>query len=171
LTLFVGFDIQKGKDMMLIDGVKYTTEDVNMMSDYLKACEGFWDAGNWPSSDVVYWIGRRFPGGPQRFLAMGKVDTSKPFVGWICYTSQNAFSGSWELTFNTSVKEAVAAYRDYCEGVGTDDCTMTLYYTHKAHEGRMVADALQFESFGCPFDYPDRIIERGPRGGVRIENT
>lgn len=157
--------------MMLIDGVKYTTEDVNMMSDYLKACEGFWDAGSWPSSDVVYWVGRRFPGGPQSFLAMGKVDTSKPFVGWICYTSQSAYSGSESLTFHTSLTEAVEEYKDYCKGVGTNDCTMTLYYTHKAHEGRMVASALEFEGVGVPFDYPDRMIERGPRGGVKIVST
>lgn len=170
--------IQKGKDMMLIDGVTYDTEQINMMSDYLVSCEGFWDAGNWPSSDVVYWVGRRFPGGAESFLSMGKVDTSKPFVGWICYTSQNAFGGSWELTFNRSLKEAVEAYKGYCEGVGTDDCTMTLYAVPRkrvrsdlASAEEMIATAKEFAGVGCPFDYPDRIIERGPRGGVRIENT
>lgn len=157
--------------MIRIQGVEYSYDDIKSMTEYLVCNEGFYRAPTFPSSDVVYWVEKLFPGGAQSFLAMGKVDTSKPFVGWICYTSQNAYSGSGCLTFHTSLKQAVEEYKSYCEGVGTNDCTMTLYYTHKAHEGRMVASALEFEGVGVPFDYPDRMIERGPRGGVKVVKT
>lgn len=157
--------------MIRIQGVDYSYEDIKAMSEYLQSNEGFYRAFTFPSSDVVYWVEKLFPGGTESFLNMGMVDTSKPFVGWICYTSQNAFGGSEMLTFHTSLKEAVSEYKNYCEGVGTNSCTMTLYYTHKAHEGRMVDSALEFEGVGCPFDYPDRMIERGPRGGVKVVNT
>lgn len=157
--------------MIRIQGVEYSYDDIKSMSEYLVNNEGFYRAQTFPSGDVVYWVDRRFPGGSESFLSMGRVDTSKPFVGWICYTSQNAFGGSECLTFQTSLKEAVNEYKAYCEAVGTNDCTMTLYYTHKADDGRMVASALEFEGVGCPFDYFDRRIERGPRGGVKVVST
>jgi len=157
--------------MIRIQGVDYTYDDIKAMSEYLRTNEDFYRACTFPSTDVVYWVEKLFPGGTESFLAMGKVDTSAPFVGWVCYTSQNVYSGSECLTFHTSLKEAVEEYKDYCKGAGTNDCTMRLYYTHEAHEGRMVKAALEFEGIGCPFDYPDRMIERGPRGGVKVVNT
>jgi hypothetical protein len=93
-------------------------------------------------------------------------------VRWIGYTSQNIPGNqSFDLGFYMSLSEAKDAYANFCEAVYSDDCTMTLYYTHKAHEGRMVEMAKEFAGYGCPFDYPDRVIERGPRGGVKISTT
>lgn len=170
--LSVGLSFQKGKDMIRIQGVDYSYSDINAMSEYLVANEGFYSAPTFPSADVVYWVEKLFPGGTESFLAMGKVDTSKLFVGWISYTSQNTPGNqSFELEYHNSLQVAKEFYTDFCETVGTDDCTMTLYYTHKGHEGLMVKAAEEFRGVGCPFDHPDRVIMRGPRGGVRIENT
>lgn len=31
--------------------------------------------------------------------------------------------------------------------------------------------AREFERIGCPFDYPDYVLERGPRGGIRWQHA
>lgn len=91
---------------------------------------------------------------------------------WISYASQSTPGNqSFQLGFHSSLAEAKGSYEGYCDAVGTNDCHMTLYYTHKAHEGRMIETAKEFEGIGCPFDYPDKIIERGPRGGIKVSNT
>ncbi len=87
---------------------------------------------------------------------------------WIMYTMQhmpgNVFS---DLKRVDSLSEAVAEYDYFCKAVGTDDCSSTLYaYSEEAWES-----AEEFRNSGCPFDYPDRIIERGPNGGIRVNNT
>lgn len=89
---------------------------------------------------------------------------------WIGYTQQHIPGNqSFTLGFYSSLNEAKDAYVAFCEGVGSDNCSMTLYYTGK--DDSMFTLAKEYEPFGCPFDYPDRLIERGPRGGVRISNT
>lgn len=45
-----------------------------------------------------------------------------------------------------------------------DSCTATLYrYSEEEWE-----DAEEFATSGYPFDYPSKVIERGPRGGIKI---
>jgi hypothetical protein len=93
-------------------------------------------------------------------------------IRWISYTSQNIPGNqSFQLGFHSSLFEAKLEYQSYCRGVGTDECTMTLYSTKGDSEGCMIQAARDFADVGCPFDYPDRIIERGPMGGVRINQT
>lgn len=84
---------------------------------------------------------------------------------WIMYVSQN-FPGnmSFDLDRVSSIAQAKDAFREFCQAVFTDDCTATLYpYDDEAWEA-----ADRFRDSGCPFDYPSLIIERGPRGGVRV---
>lgn len=98
-------------------------------------------------------------------------------IRWISYTSQNIPGNqSFTLGFCTSLSEAVEAYREFCESVGTDDCTMTLYGVPLPSESyaehfEMIESAKQYADIGCPFDCADRRIERGPRGGVKIVNN
>lgn len=89
---------------------------------------------------------------------------------WIGYLKQNIpGSLSFEMVFYDSLDLAKAAFAAYCRDVGYDDCSMTLYFA--GNDQAMYDSAKEFENIGCPFDYPDRIIEHGPNGGVRILNT
>jgi len=96
-------------------------------------------------------------------------------IRWISYTSQNIPGNqSFSLHFHNNLTDALDVYKTYCREVGYDDCSMTLYATpywdaDKLEE--MIESAKKFMDVGCPFDYPDRIIERGPLGGVKISNT
>lgn len=91
---------------------------------------------------------------------------------WISYTSQNIPGNqSFELGFHSSLREAETAFREYRDAVGTSECAMTLYSTIGDTEGEMVKAAQEFKDVGCPFDYPDKLIESGPLGGVKISNT
>lgn len=91
---------------------------------------------------------------------------------WISYTSQNISGNqSFELGFHTTLREAENAFREYRDGVGTDECSMTLYSTIGDKDGEMVKAAKEFKNIGCPFDYPDRLIESGPEGGVKHSTT
>lgn len=89
-----------------------------------------------------------------------------PRYRWIMYTSQNSFSDSFDLTRHASLKDARGHYEDYCKAVGANDCHATLY----GHDEESWAEALDFKDVGCPFDYPAKVIERGPNGGVRVED-
>lgn len=48
-----------------------------------------------------------------------------------------------------------------------DGCTASLY----AYSEEDWAEAEEFATIGCPFDYPWKVIERGPRGGMRVVNA
>ncbi|MEV7814242.1 hypothetical protein AB0P05_26480 [Streptomyces flaveolus] len=87
---------------------------------------------------------------------------------WIMYVSQNIPGNtSFDLMRAASLEDAREQYRAYCEAVFSDDCSMTLY----AYSDERWAEAEDFRDTGCPFDYPDRIIERGPNGGIVLQNT
>jgi hypothetical protein len=47
---------------------------------------------------------------------------------------------------------------------GEYGCTGSLYgYTEEDW-----AEAQEFKTSGCPFDYPAKLVKNGPRGGVRV---
>lgn len=46
-------------------------------------------------------------------------------------------------------------------------CSASLY----AYSDQDWADAEEYATVGCPFDYPDKVIERGPKGGMTIVNA
>ncbi|MGA4923251.1 hypothetical protein, partial [Bacillus subtilis] len=88
-------------------------------------------------------------------------------IRWISYTQQNLPGNqSFQLGFHSSLDEAKLEYASFCKGVYSDECSMTLYWCGRPGlRENMIAQAKDFEEVGCPFDYPDRVIERGPRGG------
>jgi hypothetical protein len=87
---------------------------------------------------------------------------------WIMYLSQNIPGNmSFGLSRADSLASAREAFETFCEEVYSDDCSATLY----AYSDEAWSSAEDFRDVGCPFDYPDKAIERGPRGGVRITNA
>lgn len=87
---------------------------------------------------------------------------------YIVYLMQN-FPGqqSFDLFPARSIKHAKELYVDFCESVGNDDSSAFLYpWTPENWR-----DAVEFGEDGCPFDYPSLLIERGPRGGVAVNET
>ena len=85
---------------------------------------------------------------------------------WISYTSANIPGEmSFKLDRHESLSAAREAYLKFCRNSGYDDSTMTLYgYSTDAWDS-----AKSFEDTGCPFDYPNVMISRGPRNGVHQE--
>jgi hypothetical protein len=100
-------------------------------------------------------------------------------IRWISYTQQNIPGNqSFKLGLHSSLREAVEDFREFREGVGTDECSMTLYVVPRNRTrsdmpsgDEMISTAKEFEGVGCPFDYPDRLITTGIRGGVKIERA
>lgn len=92
--------------------------------------------------------------------------TRKP--KWIMYLSQNTPDNiTSEVTPVMSTDDAVRAFKEFCDAVGTEECTGRLYpWTVEDWQS-----ALEFRDVGCPFDYPSYVVERGTRGGVRVERT
>ena len=85
---------------------------------------------------------------------------------WIVYFHQNGIGGGMpgELSRVRSLDEAKGALETFSREVYHDDVSATLYaYSDEAWES-----AEDFREVGCPFDYPDRLIERGPRGGLKV---
>lgn len=94
-------------------------------------------------------------------------------IRWISYTQQNIPGNqSFELNFHSSLEAALLVYKEIAYQLDTDDVSMSLYWCGRPGlRENMIAQAKDFADVGCPFDYPDRIIERGPRGGVKVSNT
>lgn len=74
------------------------------------------------------------------------------------------FSGTIPYPYK-NLRDLKAGFLEYCEGVGVDDCSGPVYgWTEESWES-----AVEFQGIGCPFDYPWLLVDRGPRGGVRVE--
>lgn len=88
---------------------------------------------------------------------------------WIAYFHQNQFGGgmSGDLHRVRSIDEAKSELNRYSRDAYSDDVSATLY----AYSDEAWASAEDFRDIGCPFDYPDRVIERGPRGGFKASRT
>lgn len=67
----------------------------------------------------------------------------------------------------TSLKAAREGLVEFEQNSGFyDGCSGSLYpYTEENW-----ADAEEFATVGCPFDYPSLLVEHGPRGGVVLTN-
>lgn len=93
-------------------------------------------------------------------------------ISWISYTMQNIPGNtSIDVNYHYTLADVREAYIDYCHAVGTDDVSMSVYFVAKDEEEAMLSIAKEFEDIGCPFDYPSKVVERGPRGGVKIVNA
>lgn len=83
---------------------------------------------------------------------------------WIVYL--NHPMGGFRIERTTSIKAAKFALYAYDFGLYATP-TATLYaYSEEAWE-----EAEEYREIGCPFDYPDKIMEFGPKGGIRVENA
>lgn len=91
-------------------------------------------------------------------------------IRWISYTQQNIPGNhSFKLSFLSNLAQAREEFEEFCEEVGTEECSMSLYATNGDEgEGGMIHAAKEFDGVGCPFDYPDKMVERGTRGGIRF---
>jgi hypothetical protein len=84
---------------------------------------------------------------------------------WIVYLHVDAPGrDAFTVTAVENLKAARKALGVWSLGMGEDSVSASLYpYSPEAW-----ADAMDFRTVGCPFDYPSRIIERGPRGALRV---
>lgn len=93
---------------------------------------------------------------------------------WIVYLEHPM--GGFELDRATSLDHAGRQLVAYCEATGyyadlqvngNYGCTASLHpYTEEDW-----AEAEEYGDIGCPFDYPSKLVRRGPRGGTVIENA
>lgn len=85
---------------------------------------------------------------------------------YIAYWGQPMFPGTIPYAYK-SLQDLRKGFLEYCEGVGVDDCSGPVYgWSEENWES-----AVEFQGIGTPFDHPWMIVERGPRGGVKIENA
>lgn len=115
----------------------------------------------------LYALGIRATGAPVEVRTWWGASESTEYR-WIAYTQQTIpGSLSFDLSRHTSLAGAVEHVDQLSHEWLYVDCSATLYaYSAEAWER-----AEEFRDIGCPFDYPDRLIERGPRGGWRVERT
>jgi len=87
---------------------------------------------------------------------------------WIVYMQMN-FPGnpSFDLTRVRSLREAENLLRGFSKTVMSDDVSASVYTYSDADW----SEAERFLGVGCPLDYPDYVLEVGPRGGVRRERA
>lgn len=93
---------------------------------------------------------------------------------WIMYLHQPM--GGFDIERVTSLEEAGAAlirygrdtgfYQDLQVG-GQYGCTGSLY----PYSEEDWAEAVKLREIGCPFDYPSKLVNNGPRGGVKVVNA
>jgi hypothetical protein len=94
-----------------------------------------------------------------------KEDDSK--YRWIVYLNQPVF-GSFDVERVESIEAAKAALVRYGnETYVYEQATATLY----PYSTEDWAEAVEYREIGCPFDYPSKQIERGPRDGVKVTNA
>lgn len=90
-----------------------------------------------------------------------------PNIRYIGYPCLDGFDSSHPEYF-TSIREAsdwLAEHGDpYFIGIDEQRDSMLLY---RVIDPSMLADAMELNGVGVPFDYPDAGIEFGPRGGIR----
>ena len=87
---------------------------------------------------------------------------------WIMYPQQNDLPGiTGSVSRVRSIDEAKRQLEDFSRDTHHDDVSATLY----AYSDEAWAEALEFYNVGCPFDYPDRLIERGARGGLKVSRA
>lgn len=85
---------------------------------------------------------------------------------WIMYL-HTPMPGDTSVTLRrvTSLAQALTEVANFELATGFhDQCGAALY--SYSEEGWQVAE--EFATSGCPFDYPSKIIERGPKGGMKV---
>lgn len=85
---------------------------------------------------------------------------------WIMYVRHPM--GGFELSRVETLDHAALDVCQYTDNTGTYEGVTASLYPYSAEDW---ADAKEYEDTGCPFDYPSKLIEFGPRGGARITNA
>lgn len=84
---------------------------------------------------------------------------------WIMYASANMPGNlSFQVTCHESLEWCVESLERFERACGMDVSASLYVFDDEAWKA-----ARKFQDVGCPFDYPDRLIERGSRGGWRVE--
>lgn len=86
---------------------------------------------------------------------------------WIMYMHQ-PLPGAFEVTRCASLGDAREQLRQYGENTGFHEQVTASLYPYSAEDW---AEAEEFATIGCPFDYPSKLIDRGPKGGMVITNA
>lgn len=90
-----------------------------------------------------------------------------PRYRWIVYLYGGHPSWGFEVERFTSLKQASERFFRYAIVPGYDRASACLYpYSEDDWQ-----EARECASLGCPFDYPSKIMELGPRQGVKVENA
>lgn len=85
---------------------------------------------------------------------------------WIMYL-YTPMPGDTSVTLRrvTSLAAAKEELKEFERNSGFyDSCSAALY----GYSEENWAEAEDFATSGCPFDYPAKLIERGPRGGIKV---
>jgi hypothetical protein len=87
---------------------------------------------------------------------------------WIMYMWQAIPGGdSADPIRIDSLDTARDKFEQFGMDMNAEDIVAALYaYSDDAWES-----AEEFRGIGNPFDYPDKIMERGPRGGILVRNA
>ena len=75
--------------------------------------------------------------------------------------------GGFDLKQAGSLSEVRRLFRRAGEQGGDENVSASLYPWSEADW----AEAVEYDTIGCPFDYPWKIVEFGKRGGVVISNA
>lgn len=91
-------------------------------------------------------------------------DASDAAYTWIMYMHFNGPSFQLYRVPDLVTVKAIMNANDYFNGQGV---SASLY----PYTGQDWREAVDFEDTGCPFDYPTKVVERGPRGGLKVSNV
>jgi hypothetical protein len=84
---------------------------------------------------------------------------------WIMYAHQDNYGGqSFRVTAHESLQWCKASLEEFSRALMEENVSATLY----AYSDEAWRSAREYEDIGCPFDYPDYVIKRGPRGAFTI---
>lgn len=85
---------------------------------------------------------------------------------WIIYLHHPM--GSFDVRREYSLSDCKRALRLYARDTFTyEQASASLY----AYSEEAWSEAKEYEDVGCPFDCPDKLIEFGPKGGIRVTNA
>lgn len=88
---------------------------------------------------------------------------------WIMYSHQG-FPGDMfpRVTCHESLEWCKASLWRFSRETGAYEQASATLYPFTAEDWQQ---ARNFEDVGCPFDYPSKVIEFGPRGGLVVQNA
>jgi hypothetical protein len=85
---------------------------------------------------------------------------------WIVYLHQPM--GGFEVRRVTSLDEAKDALYQWSRDVYVYEQASATLYRYSKEDW---AEAEEYIEIGCPFDYPSKVMEFGPKGGIKVENA